>query len=192
MKMYDNVLQKVSLYEEKRGISYAKTDGKLYKTFKVLYVLVFVYTMVMNAFFILGNVLSETQFEALKNSVYTVLGLSAVLIASLVVMHFKNHIWANLISLALNILSGSGLGFTFGLLLQDVIGFKASFYWRHLIPLCLIVVLSVLLTVVAVRATVKTQKNYKKIVENIYNSHSISAQNSNFTAEEWDEILKNI
>ena len=85
-----------------------------------------------------------------------------------------------------------GLGFTFGILLKDVIGFEVSFYWRHLVPLCLLLLLSVALFIIAVRAIAKTQKIYKKIVENIYSSHSISAEESNFTAEEWDEILKNI
>ncbi len=192
MKMYDNILQKVAQYEEKRGIVYAKTDGKLYKTLKVLYVLIFCYTMVMNTFFLLGTSLSETVFNALKNSIYTVIGLSVSLIASLVIMRFKNKIWANIVSLVLNVLSCTGLCFTFGVLLQDVIGFKVSFYWRHLAPLCLMVALSVALFIVAIKAILKTQKNYKKIVDNIYTSHSVSAEDSNFTAEEWDEILKNI
>ncbi len=191
MKMYDNILQKVRLYEEKRGIIYAKTDGKLYKGLKVFYVLLFAYTMVMNTLFLLGAFLSDSVFKTLGNSVYTVLGLSAVLIASLVIVRFKNKLWANIAFLMLNIISCVGLGFTFGILLQDVIGFKASFYWRHLVPLCLMVILSVALTVVALRAVLKIRKTYKKIIENIYTTYKASEE-TDLSDEQWEEVLKNI
>ncbi len=191
MKMYDNILEKVAQYEEKRGIVYAKTDGNLYKGLKVFYVLLFIYTMVMNLFFLLGAALSETVYSNLKNSVYTVLGLSITLIISFVLMRFKNTIWANIISLALNVLSCVGLAITFGVLLQDVIGFKTSFYWRHLAPLCLMVIVDIALAVIALRAIFKTQKTYKKIVENIYTTHTTS-EDTVLSDEEWEEVLKSI
>lgn len=40
MKKFDGVLKRVRMLEEKNGISYAKPEGKLYKTLKVLYILV--------------------------------------------------------------------------------------------------------------------------------------------------------
>ena len=191
MKMYDNILQKVRLYEEKRGIVYTKTDGKLYKGLKFFYILLFVYTMVMNLFFLLGAVLSETVFIALKNSVFTVFGLSMTLVVSLVVMRFKNTVWANILSAVLNVLSCVGLGFTFGVLLQDVIGFKASFYWRHLVPLCLMVIVTLALNFVALRAVFKTRKTYKKMVENIYSTYQASEETV-LSDEQWEEVLKSI
>ena len=191
MKMYSNILEKVRLYEEKRGIVYAKTDGKLYKGLKVFYILLFVYTIVMNSLFLLGSFLSETVFNNLKNAVYTVLGLSVLLIASLIIMKFKNTVWANFVSAVLNILSCVGLGITFGMLLQDVIGFKISFYWRHLAPLCLMVIMTVALTVIALKAIFKTQKTYKKIVENIYTTYTASEETI-LSDEQWEEVLKNI
>lgn len=191
MKMYDNILQKVRLYEEKRGIVYAKTDGKLYKGLKVFYILLFVYTMAMNSIFLLGAVLSETIFNALKNSVYTVFGLSIMLVVSLVVMRFKNTVWANILWAVLNVLSCVGLGFTFGVLLQDVIGFKASFYWRHLVPLCLMVIVTLALSFVALRAVFRTRKTYKKIIENLYTSYKAS-EDTVLSDEQWEEVLKNL
>ena len=191
MKMYDNIIQKVRLYEEKRGIVYVKTDGKLYKGFKIFYILLFVYTMAMNSIFLLGAVLSETIFNALKNSVYTVFGLSIMLVVSLVVMRFKNTVWANILSAVLNVLSCVGLGFTFGVLLQDVIGFKTSFYWRHLVPLCLMVIVNLAFTFIALRAVFKTRKTYKKIIENLYTSYKAS-EDTALSDEQWEEVLKNI
>ena len=39
MKLQQNILNRVRQVEEKRGIVYAKTDGKLYKTLKVFYII---------------------------------------------------------------------------------------------------------------------------------------------------------
>ena len=38
MKMYDSVLQRVKILEEKNGIKYANTDGKLYKALKIIFI----------------------------------------------------------------------------------------------------------------------------------------------------------
>lgn len=178
MKMCEDVLQKVRLYEEKRGIIYAKTDGKLYKTLKGVYFFAFAYTLVMNILYILGNVFSKTRFDVFKNSVYTVAALSVVMIIALVVMHFKKYLWSHIAAFILNALSSAGLVFVFAGLLEGPIGYLPKFYWRHLVPLCFIVILSLWLTVIAVRAILKTQKTYKKIIEN--------------TAEELDEVSENI
>ena len=40
MKKYEGVLKRVREIEFKRGITYAKTDGKLYKGSKVLFILI--------------------------------------------------------------------------------------------------------------------------------------------------------
>ena len=49
-----NVLKRVRQVEEKNGIIYAKTDGRLYKTLKVLYTVVFAYTLAVNLLFVLS------------------------------------------------------------------------------------------------------------------------------------------
>jgi hypothetical protein len=113
MKINDEILQKVSLYEEKHGIVYAKTDGSLYKTLKGLYVLAFCYTMVMNFLFVIGNVMSEMRFEIFKNTVYMVLTLSAGLILSLVIIGFKKYSWAHIAGFLLNTAACMGLTVVF-------------------------------------------------------------------------------
>ena len=191
MKMHSNILEKVRLYEEKRGISYAKVDGALYKGIKVFYIISLIYTFGVNAMFIFGSILVESIFETLKNSVYTVIALSFALVAAWVIMGFKKYVWAHIVSCVLNALSCVGLTFTFGRLLADVIGFKPKFYYCHLAPLSLSVVLSIILTIIAVRGILKTQKTYKKIVENIYEEYKATEENS-LSDEEWGEVLKNI
>jgi hypothetical protein len=166
MKINDEILQKVSLYEEKHGIVYAKTDGSLYKTLKGLYVLAFCYTMVMNFLFVIGNVMSEMRFEIFKNTVYMVLTLSAGLILSLVIIGFKKYCWAHIAGFLLNLASCAGLTVVYARQLEDVIGYKTSFYWRHFVPFCLMVLLNLVITVIAVRAILKFNKNCKTVIEN--------------------------
>ena len=57
MKMQESVLRRVRAVEEKNGIKYAKTDGKLYKTLRVFYIIIFAYTMVINLLYIFRYIL---------------------------------------------------------------------------------------------------------------------------------------
>lgn len=72
-----------------------------------------------------------------------------------------------------------------------IVGLSAKYYWRHLIPLSIIVIMAVILTVIAVRARYKLQKQYKKVTENLFNMYNIplSAEGS-ISDEQWDEFLR--
>ena len=197
MKMQYNILQRVRQVEEKAGISYAKADGRLYNTLKVLYIILFAYTMAMNVFYLLGNFLvyfGNKNFASVKNSLITVMVASLALIAALVFARFKDKVWANVTCMVLNLLSSLFLVLTFARLLIDDLGFlgyKFSFYWRHSVPLLLIVIFSIWFCVIAIRATIKTQKQYKKVVENLYENYNLSSENEQLSEEEWEEFLAN-
>lgn len=64
MKMYDGVLQRVRQVEEKNGISYAKKDGALYKTFKVLLIIALIWTIGINLLIIMGSALSLSSLNS--------------------------------------------------------------------------------------------------------------------------------
>jgi hypothetical protein len=197
MKMQYNILQRVRQVEEKAGIKYAKADGRLYMTLKVLYIILFAYTMAMNVFYLLGNFLvyfGNENFANVKNSLITVMVASLGLIAALVFAKFKSQIWANITSAILNFVSSLFLVLNFANLLTDDLGFlgyKLSFYWRHSVPLLLIVIFSVWFSVIAVRGIVKTQKQYKKVVENLYEKYNLASENEQLSEEEWEEFLIN-
>ena len=197
MKMQYNILQRVRQIEEKAGIRYAKADGRLYKTLKVLYVILFAYTMVMNLLYLLGTALvysGKEAFVEVKNSLIIVVVASIGLVAELVFAKFKNKIWANVTSAVLNLVSCIFLVLNFANLLTDDLGFlgyKFSFYWRHSVPILLIVIFSVWFSVIAVRGIVKTQKQYKKVVENLYEKYNLASENQQLSEEEWEEFLTN-
>ena len=74
---------------------------------------------------------------------------------------------------------------------NGMVGLNIKFYWRHLIPLALIVLTIVWLTVIAVRAKVKLQKQYKKVTENLFNMYNVSIADGTLPSDEqWDDFLK--
>lgn len=189
MKMYENVLKKVEIYEEKWGITYAKPDGKLYKYTKVLYILAFIYAMVMNLLFVLGAWLSEAQAKF----IYTVSGFSVALIVALVLTAYKKSVIAALCSFLVNALACVGLVLTFAPIMESVTGgYIGSFYWRHFIPICLLLILNAFINIIVIRSNLKTRKIYKKIINNAYNANHTSIEEDDLGAEQWDEILKSI
>ncbi len=185
MKMYDSVLQRVRILEEKNGIRYATTDGKLYKGLKIVLIIFFAYAMLMKSFYFLGAIItSQLELPLITPAVCT-----ALVIAGFILVLLKQHI----IGTAVTTVSSAVLIFTFGRMLIDSYTEKLipKFYWAHLIPLLAIVILSVWMTVIAVRAKVKLKNMYNRVVENIYNAYKINIADDEAVEEEkWEEFLE--
>lgn len=185
MKMYDSVLQRVRILEEKNGIKYATTDGKLYKGLKIVLIVLFAYAMLMKSFYFLGAIItSQLELPLITPAVCT-----ALVIAGFILVLLKQHI----IGTAVTTASSAVLIFTFGRMLIDSYTEKLipKFYWAHLIPLLAIVILSVWMTVIAVRAKVKLKNMYNKVAENIYNAYKINIADGEAVEEEkWEEFLE--
>ena len=191
MKMQESILRRVRAVEEKNGIKYAKTDGKLYKTLRVFYIIIFAYTMVINLLYISGMALvygGTDDFKNIANSFISVCICNALIIAGFVLSFFRFKLAAGIISIVPEIF----LIPVFGIALSDslgFLGFKASFYWRHFAPLALLVILMIFTTVIAVRAGIKTEKQYKKVTDNLY---KLYRQNGNdISDEQWEQFLNN-
>lgn len=192
MKKYDGVLKRVRFLEKKNGISYAKTDGKLYTAMKVLYSIAGVWTFFMNLFFILGFLIQYSGTDNMSSALNYIItaGVCTVLmIAGYVLTCCKINLAGGIMSVVPEIL----LIFFFGNILTDslgVLGFKLSFYWRHLAPLILMIICITIMTVIAVKEKVKTNRMYKKVCENLYNMYNVSIANGDtITDEQWDEFL---
>lgn len=192
MKKYEGVLKRVRMLEEKNGIKYAKADGKLYGTLKVLYTIVGVWALLMNLFFILGFLLQYTGTDSMSkalNYIWISTAGTVLMIAGYVLSCCKFYLTGGILS----VLSELLLIPFFGSILKDSIGFlgfKTSFYWRHFAPLALMLIFMVWMTVIAVKARVKTNRMYKKVCENLYNMYNVSVANGDIiTDEQWDEFL---
>ena len=191
MKMQESVLRRVRTVEEKNGIKYAKTDGKLYKTLRVLYIITFAYTMAINLLFIAGMALvygGTDNFKNVANSLISVCVCTAVIIAGFVLSFFRFKLAAGIISIVPEIF----LIPVFGSVMRDdlgFMGFTVSFFWRHFVPLALLVTLMTATTVIAVRAKFKTEKQYKRVTDNLYKLYKQNG--ADITDAQWEEFLKN-
>ena len=191
MKMQESVLRRVRMVEEKNGIKYAKTDGKLYKTLRVLYSLVFIYTVGINLLFISGMLLvygGTDKMGGILNSLISVCVCTVLIIAGYVLSFFRFKLAAGILS----VISEIVLIPVFGAVMRDslgVFGFAVSFYWRHLIPLTILIILMTATTVIALRARLKTEKLYKKVTDNLFEIYQ--SRGKDLTDEDWEEFLKN-
>jgi hypothetical protein len=78
----------------------------------------------------------------------------------------------------------------FASLMEDINGFlqlKTAFYWRHLAPLTIVIIMTVWITVIAIREKAKLNATYRKVEENLYNIYHASA--NEVSEEQWEEFL---
>ena len=190
MEMQESVLKRVRMIEEKHGITYAKTDGKLYKALRVSYTLLFIYTMGINLLFICGMLLTRLgtdNFKSILNSLITVIVCTVLIIAGYVLSFTRFKLAAGLLSALPEIM----LIVVFGAIMKDslgVMGFEVSYFWRHFAPLLILVILMAVTTVIAVRARIKTEKQYKKVLDNLYALYSLNSDD--ISDEQWEAFLE--
>ena len=189
MKKYDGILKRVRELEKKQGIVYARTDGKLCVSLKIIYLLIMIFATLMNLFYIIGMLL--INFQNLKNvadSLITTSILTLALITAIVLNRLKLHT----ASAVLTVIPSAFLIPLFVGIMEDVAGFldlKTSFYWRHFTPLILAVILAIWIAVISLREKKKVNFMYKKVEENLYNIYHTSA--NEISKEQWSEFLEN-
>ena len=188
MKMQESVLRRVRIMEEKNGIRYAKKGERLYTVLRVLYGLIGVYTVAINLLFIAGMMLryGTDMSGSFTAALITVSICTGLIVAGYIMISFPLDLPGGLISAAAEVF----LVLTFAHLMEDSLGFKGykySFYWRHLIPLVLLVILITWMTVIAVRAKSKTKRQYKRVLENLYQLYH-TGSGADVTEEQWQEL----
>lgn len=67
-------------------------------------------------------------------------------------------------------------------------GFKVSYFWRHFAPLLILVILMAVTTVIAVRARIKTEKQYKRFW--IIFTRFSSLNSDDISDEQWEAFLE--
>ena len=190
MKLNNEIINRVRQYEEKRGISYAKAEGKLFSSLKIIYTILFAYTMAINLLFILGwALMSGTEsFKYITDSLYTIIACTGITIVGFVLICTKLKFWGNVISIFPLVFSV----LIFARLLEDAtirFGYKISFYWRHLGPIAVMVLLLIFMSAIIIREKICFNKNYKKVINVIYEEYmSIPKEEQEIS---WEEYLKN-
>ena len=196
MKKFDGVLQRVRLLEEKRGISYAKPDGRLYKTLKVFATILFVYTFIMNLMFIMSMFLlpmiQDVKLSDVMNLIITVSVCSVLSLVGFILTYCRKYLVGGILTVLPMLFTIPSFALPLADDLNGFLGYKISFYWRHFGPIVITSILVIWMTVIAVRANVKTDRMYKKVCENLFNIFKVSeGEVENITEEQWTEFLAN-
>lgn len=200
MKYIENIAYLVRNAEKRAAINYAKPDGLLYKSIKILYIISAVISFIMSAFFVIGRMIKISEIKELavetannsditaaKNSALSVGILSVLFIAAIVILKFK----AEIISAALTLISGTASIFILMNVSKNTLeynsGINASFWFRHFIPIVLSVIFICWLTAIKIRSNIKFNTAYTNMVNRIYKDYN----KDNLTEEEWAEFLEN-
>lgn len=190
MKLNQGVLKRVRQVEQKKGINYAKTTGKLFTSLSIIQLIAVIFAVTMNLIYILGMLLVNLESDTIKNvlgSIITVGVCSLILILSLVLKKIKIY----LPSLIISSVSCVFLILLFASMMEDLTGFiglNVSFYWRHFAPLTIVVIMSIWSTVIALRENHLLKLNYCKVEENLYNLYHSTTNDLN--EEQWEEFLE--
>ncbi len=193
MKMYESVLERVRILEEKNDIVYADTSSGVYKFLKFLFIVDFIYAMVIKSMYFLGIALDTTPrvYEYVTPAICT-----GILFVGCVLILLKRQTIAyilNIIGFLMTTVSAIILMFEFNNQLQNAteVMVNHKFTWAHLLPLSLLIVFSLPMVVIAVRAEYKTRKMYNKVINDIYSKYSIEvAKGEDIDEEQWEEFLK--
>jgi len=199
MKKYDGVVLRAEMLEYKKGIEYAKPQGRLYKWLRGLYTLVFVYTFFINLFFVCGMLLNIDAgirtFSDVSQNVLTVSIATVIALVAVVLMYCKQYV----VSGVLGALSLPVTLFVFAPLLKEDMypiegwfGYKESFFWRHFIPVAVLVFFAVFMTVIVIRAKVLFGRTYKKVCDDLFEKYKSELGEDEITTEEgWEKYLSN-
>ncbi|MBR7071499.1 MAG: hypothetical protein IKI29_04995 [Clostridia bacterium] len=193
MKKQESILKRIRFLEEKYGIRYAKPDGKLFATLRLLYLFAFIFHSVMVLLFMIGMLLvhaNTDNWQHFSTSFWLVCGAQAVAIGGIVLLFSPYKLWGCVASL----LPPPIFGMVFGRLLVDDMGFfgmKTSFYWRHFAPLALMFILTAWMLGIFLRAETKVRQQYKKIVNNLYRQYHVglTVEDNDLSETQWEAFL---
>ena len=186
--------------QERLGIHYIKTEGGLYKFFAVVFYIAFAWAVVMCLLSAVSNLIQLSvnlsylenpngqqaqQIPAIRSNAYSTLLLTAFVIPSVFFISYKKYIPSVcfgvvpsvlLIIVCYNSMSQHIEGGTF-----------APFIFRHLLPLCLIIISLAVCGTIGIRQKVLDKKGTDEIAEKIYSKYNVLADN--ITEEQWQKLL---
>ncbi len=201
MKMYEGVLEKVESNRRKRGVV-PINEGFKFKLCKFLYFLAFVYSLVMSLPVIIGFLMKASQsqdgFSAfvsdrLVGYATLALGTLLLIVGCVLILKKKRSVLTVSVALVLTVACSVALIFFFKDNLIDELTdkVKTMFYWRHLIPLGLTALLSVIVCGIDLTEKLRVRKEYNTILATIYEIHKQTTGQTEIGADEWDEFLEN-
>lgn len=188
MRYSESDLSKIAQYEEKRKIKYASVKGKLYERLFILGIISWAYMLFTSFSYIVGRVLTiAAGIDKRDNAFVSILVTASVCLLSILLYIFRLKIPFFAVNIAFavaNFISFAGIcgvddsvtsaGSTITEYDQGYFGLKKMFYWRHGIPVILLVIIFSVLIFIIVRERIIIKKEYELISKNTYESQILS------------------
>lgn len=186
MKYSSYDLEKITKYEQKRGINYAKSNGKLYKTLFIIGFISWIYMLIMAGLYLLGISLqiSEGIIKG-DNIFFTILTATFISLISPLVYAFVSKpatLILNMIDTPIMLVSFVRISLanssrtTADVSEYDpgILGLKKMFYIRHGVPILVVFVICTFLLIIILKERFIRKKEYRIITENAYVSQIIA------------------
>lgn len=186
MKYNNYDLEKISKYEQKRGINYAKSDGKLYKTLFIIGFISWIYMLIMAGLYLLGISLQISEGIIKGDSIFfTILTATCISLISSLLYAFVSKpatLILNMINTPIMFLSFARISIVNGSRATadvseydpGILGLKKIFYIRHGVPMFVVFVICLFLLIIIFREQLIKKREYKIITENAYIPQIIS------------------
>ncbi len=188
MKKNENILQYVEKYKEKYGIKYAQKNSKSVKGLSVAFLVSWVYSFLILFLWTISFTMNFANdvhdFSDYKEVFVVTVAAAVLMLVSMVFYIFKKKVVSSAVAAFVQpfVVASYARISVYGM------GYIASFYWAFLVPACLVVIFAAALMFILIRAEVKTNKLYKKIVDGLYDQYS-TKDGEKLTEEQWQEFL---
>lgn len=197
MKYIKNISDRVRAAENRAAVIYAKTDGKLYKWLKRLYVVFLMLSVVTSLLYVGGrwsHIYEKTKLgfdipylSQIKTSILTVGICSLVWIIAALLIKFKGEIISAILTVGAGVVSCAALIDASQNTAQFNEGINDNFWYRHFIPLIIAVFFIVWMIIVKLRAEIKFRRAYINMTNRIYEQF----HTEDISESDWEHFLKN-
>lgn len=199
MKYIKNISERVLAAEKRAGIVYEKTDGKLYKWLKRLYVFTLLISVITSLLYIGGraSLLFEIEKQGIEiqgtaaantvnASIITVGICSAVWLIAAIAVRFKGEIISALLTVTAGTVSCVCLISASRNTAQFNEGINDSFWYRHFVPFLLASLFIIWMVIIKLRQELRFKRAYTNMVNRIY----ADLHKDDISEEEWESFLK--
>lgn len=195
------LMQMLRQKQEKLNIHYLKTDSTVYRVCRVLFYIQSAICTLINLAYLLGvsgrlnanlsaaeglSDYQSGQAADIKSSLYSVGIMGALLLIGAVFMAIRKPI----AQLIFTLFPGGILLWVYSSRLSEAIsgGSFGSFVWKHLLPIGLLILFSLITGIIHIRQRLLDRRGCLEISERIYRQYAVMADH--ITPEQWEEILR--
>lgn len=190
MKKNENILKYVENYKKKYDIKFAEDGGKLVKTLSIIASVIWIYSFfwltLSTLSFWLNFSTGALAYGDFKKVFWVTVASAVVMIAAAALFVCNKKIIGSVIAVIPQI----AIILTYKPINVYGMGYRPKYYFAYLIPALLLILAVVCLCFVLIRAIVKNNKLYGKIVDELYKQHG-TRDGEKLDEQQWQEFLAN-